>query len=172
MKQHSLFCRATATGIVAVALAAIVTTNPLLAGAPVTPVSEAPSESWVAEWWNGKYASGNWFGVRDTLEDHGLKLGGRWIGVYYGVVDGGRPHVRGSFFDEEIKFTGELDFAKLTGWEPLEGLKAFGEVRWRDGLNPNLRVLRPTSNPRTFSRANSGVSCRSVSLTRPRNYSA
>ena len=28
-------------------------------------------------------------GVRDTLEDRGLKLGGRWIGVYYGVVDGG-----------------------------------------------------------------------------------
>ncbi|MGB7794083.1 MAG: hypothetical protein WBL39_23045, partial [Terrimicrobiaceae bacterium] len=21
------------------------------------------------EWWNGKWASGNWFGVRDTLED-------------------------------------------------------------------------------------------------------
>ena len=98
------------------------------------------SESWLAEWWNGKYATGNWFGVRDTLEDRGLKLGGRWIGVYYGVVDGGRSNVRGSFFDEEIKFTGELDFAKLTGWEPLEGLKAFGEVRWRDGLNPNLRV--------------------------------
>ena len=140
MKQHSLFCRAAAAGIVAVALAAIVTTNPLLAGAPVTPVSEAPSESWVAEWWNGKYATGNWFGVRDTLEDHGLKITGRWIGVYYGVVDGGRPNVRGSFFDEEIKFIGELDFAKLTRWEPLEGLKAFAEVRWRDGLNPNLRV--------------------------------
>ncbi len=43
-----------------------------------------------------------------------------------------RPNVRGSFFDEEIKFTGELDFAKLTGWEPLEGLAGFGEVRWRD----------------------------------------
>ena len=26
-------------------------------------------------------------------------------------------------------FIGELDFAKLTGWEPLEGLKAFAEVR-------------------------------------------
>ena len=53
---------------------------------------QEPSEPWLAQWWNGKYASGNWFGVRDTLEDHGLKLGGRWIGVYYGVVDGGRPN--------------------------------------------------------------------------------
>ena len=144
MKPHALFCRATATRIVAIALSAIATTCPLLAGTSAAPVSEAPSESasepWLAEWWNGKYATGNWCGVRDTLEDRGLKLGGRWIGVYYGVVDGGRSNVRGSFFDEEIKFTGELDFAKLTGWEPLEGLKAFGEVRWRDGLNPNLRV--------------------------------
>ena len=75
----------------------------------------------------------------------------RWIGVYYGVVDGGRPNVRGSFFDEEIKFTGELDFAKLTGWEPLEGLRGFGEVRWRDGLNPNLRVgASPNFQPSHF----------------------
>ncbi len=144
MKPHSLFSRATATGIVAFALAAIVTTGHICAAFYERPVEapppQEPSEPWLAEWWNGKYATGNWFGVRDTLEDHGLKLGGRWIGVYYGVVDGGRPNVRGSFFDEEIKFTGELDFAKLTKWEPLEGLKAFGEVRWRDGLNPNLRV--------------------------------
>ena len=51
-----------------------------------------------------------------------------------------KAQLRSSYFDEEIKFTGELNFAKLTGWEPLEGLKGFGEVRWRDGLNPNLRV--------------------------------
>jgi carbohydrate-selective porin OprB len=110
--------------------------GPIVAETPI----ETSSKSWLADWWNGKYASGNWFGVRDTLEDRGLKLGGRWIGVYYGVVDGGRPNVRGNYFDEEIKFTGKLDFAKLTGWEPPEGLRGFGEVRWRDGLNPNLRV--------------------------------
>src|ERR1700704_2797965 len=144
MKQNSSFLRA--VGIVATALAAIVTTGQAYAAfydKPVTgapPPPQASSESWLAEWWNGKYATGNWFGLRDTLEDHGLKVGGRWIGVYYGVVDGGKPDFRSSYFDEEIKFTGELDFAKATGWEPLAGLKAFGEVRWRDGLNPNLRV--------------------------------
>lgn len=58
---------------------------------PVTGAPPEPAEPWYEQWWNGKYASGNWFGVRDTLEDRGLKLGGRWIGVYYGVVDGGRP---------------------------------------------------------------------------------
>ena len=67
-------------------------------------------------------------------------------------------NIRGSYFDEEIKFTGELNFAKLTGWEPLEGLKAFGEVRWRDGLNPNLRVgASPDFSTFTFSPASSGA---------------
>jgi carbohydrate-selective porin OprB len=136
-----------ASAIVAVAAAALMAVSPVRSAfyeqagtaGSAAPV-EKPSKSWLSEWWSGKYATGNWFGVRDTLEDHGLTLGGRWIGVYYGVVDGGKPNFRGSYFDEEIKFTGELNFAKLTGWEPLEGLKAFGEVRWRDGLNPNLRV--------------------------------
>ncbi|HEY5743569.1 MAG TPA: hypothetical protein VIS99_13620 [Terrimicrobiaceae bacterium] len=41
--------------------------------------------------------------LRDTLEDYGLTLGGNWAGVFYGVVDGGKPNVRGGFFDEEIQ---------------------------------------------------------------------
>jgi len=147
-----------ASAIVVVAAATLMAVSPVRSAfyeqagtaGSAAPV-EKPSKSWLAEWWDGKYASGNWFGVRDTLEDRGLTLGGRWIGVYYGVVDGGIPNIRGSYFDEEIKFTGELNFAKLTGWEPLEGLKAFGEVRWRDGLNPNLRVgASPNFQPSHF----------------------
>ena len=115
--------------------------SPVQAGTPTTIVaSEQSGASDLAKWWNGKYAGRNWFGVRDTLEDYGLTLGGNWTGVFYGVVDGGKPNVRGGFFDEEIQFTGELNVAKLTGLEPLEGLKGFGEVRWRDGLDPNLRA--------------------------------
>ena len=53
-----------------------------------------------------------------------MTLCGNWTGVFYRVVDGGKPNVRGGF-DEEIQFTGELNVAKLTGWEPLEGLKGF-----------------------------------------------
>ena len=124
-------------------------------GSPPQP----PSEPWFEQWRNGKYASGNWFGVRDTLEDRGLKLGGRWIGVYYGVVDGGRPNFHANYFDEEIKFTGGLDFAKATGWEPLEGLRGFGEVRWRDGLSVNQRVGASSNfNPSHFQSGNNGAS--------------
>ena len=61
---------------------------------------------------------------------NGLTLGGNWTGVFYAVVDGGKPNVRGGFFDEEIQFIGELNVAKLTGCEPLEGLKGF--ISWRE----------------------------------------
>jgi hypothetical protein len=102
-----------ASAIVVVAAATLMAVSPVRSAfyeqartaGSAAPV-EKSSKSWLAEWWDGKYASGNWFGVRDTLEDRGLTLGGRWIGVYYGVVDGGIPNIRGSYFDEEIKFTG------------------------------------------------------------------
>ncbi|MFZ4681692.1 MAG: carbohydrate porin [Terrimicrobiaceae bacterium] len=95
---------------------------------------------WAQEWWNGRGASGEWLGLRPTLEEHGLKLSGEWKGTFYGFAGGGRPGMRSGFFDEELKFGAEVDFAKFTKIEALEGLKAFSEVRWRDGLNPNTRA--------------------------------
>lgn len=126
------------------ALVAFTLVAPAYAGTETTTVTETSSGSSVlSEWWNGKYMTGNWFGVRDTLEDHGLKLGGKWTGDFYGVVDSQRGS-RG-FFDQEIKFTGELDFAKLAGVDALEGLKGFGEIRYRDS--------RANSNPNSFVQA-------------------
>jgi porin len=85
----------------------LATDSPVQAGTPTTIVASGQSgPSRLSEWWNGKYASADWFGVRDILEDEGLTLGGQWTGCYYGVVDGGKPNARGSFFDEEITFTG------------------------------------------------------------------
>jgi porin len=149
MNQPSLLCRATATGLVAAALSVIVTTSPLLAGTPVAPVSEPPSESksesWFEEWWNGKYMTGNWFGLRETLADYGFKFSGKYEGIFFGVVDSQRGS-RG-FYDQELAFAGDLDFGKLLRVEALEGLSGFGEVRWRDS--------RANSNPNTFVLANS-----------------
>jgi porin len=51
----------------------------LEAQAARTSTSKPKAEaSALAQWWNGKWATGNWFGVRDSLEDHGLKLGVEW----------------------------------------------------------------------------------------------
>ncbi len=109
MKHVCSRLHAHASTIIVVATVALMAACPLRAGTTVSENRvETSSKSWLAKWWNGKYAGGNWFGVRDALEDYGLTLGGNWTGVFYGVVDGGKPNVRGGFFDEEIQFTGEL----------------------------------------------------------------
>ncbi len=93
---------------------------PLGAQAGQTSPSEPKAEaSALAQWWNGKYASGNWFGVRDTLEDHGLKLGVEWKANFLWNVDGGLQQRFG--YDDEWKFRGTLDFAKFTGWDASRG---------------------------------------------------
>src|SRR5215217_6955396 len=78
------------------------------------------------EWWQGKHGTGEWLGVRPTLEDHGVNLSGKWVGTFYGVVSGGEER-RGAF-DQSLHFDIKVDVAKLTGWEALEGLSAVAGV--------------------------------------------
>ena len=85
----------------------------------------------VEEWWQSKTATGDWFGARTTLEDCGIDFSTRWSAVYAGVVAGGLQ--QRSSFVEQLRFELDLDFAKLTGWEALEGLSFTARVRWRDG---------------------------------------
>jgi porin len=113
------------------------------------PTNEQAVSSPIEQWWNGKYASGNWFGLRDTLNDEGVILGASWRANFLGVVSGGIKQRAG--FDEELKFFGSVDFAKLIGWEPLEGLTARAEVRWRDGDGVNKYAGTIGSfNPSTY----------------------
>jgi len=136
MKKHSTHSRAVAHGF-AIALIAGVAAAQAGTATTTSDVS-VKEESALSQWWNGKYATGNWFGFRDTLEDHGIKLGGSWKGTFYGFVDGGLYGKGRGFFDEEVKLNAKVNFGKLLNVEALEALSAFGEVRWRDGLNPNL----------------------------------
>jgi len=101
------------------------------------------------KWWEGSGATGDWFGARASLEEHGLTLSGKWLGTVYGVVDGGLE--QRATFDEELKIEGKLDFAALLGWEALEGLTAHGAVRLRDGTNVNNYVgASPAFNPSSY----------------------
>ena len=88
------------------------------------------------EWWKGKGAAGDLFGVRPTLEDRGLDFSGHWGATFASVVAGGLQK-RGTFV-EQVRFELDVDFAKLTGWEALEGLTGYASTRWRDGtlINP------------------------------------
>jgi porin len=139
--SHPLLHRAKGFAVALVTLCV----PPLAQAGEISPQPEEPSESALAAWWNGKYMTGNWFGVRDTLADHGFKFSGKYEGIFFGVVDSQRGS-RG-FYDQEIAFNGDLDFAKLFKNDSLEGLVAFGGVRWRDP--------RSNSNPNSFVQASS-----------------
>ena len=98
----------------------------------------------VSKWWNGKNFTGNWFGVRDDLAERGIDIRGKWVGIYYGVIESERGS-RG-FFDQELAFDAEADASKLVGNKALEGLTAAVGGRWRDP--------RGSSNPNTFIEGN------------------
>ena len=82
---------------------------------------------------NGRPATGSVFATR--LEDHGLKLGVEWKANFLWNVDGGLQQRFG--YDDEFKFRGTLDFAKLTGWEAIEGLTLYSDLRYRGGAGVN-----------------------------------
>lgn len=118
---------------------------------------ENPSR--LAAWWNGKGATGDWFGLRTELADSGLRLGGSWRAIYFGVLDseGGS----GSFFTQELVFNARLDLAKLTQWQTLEGLQAFGEVRWREpGADARPDSIVDANTPFNPSRFSGGLGWR------------
>lgn len=122
--------------------AAALLAAPALAGSPTLPVAEDTSSPGpLAAWSQGKYATGNWLGVRDTLEAHGITPYGSWKGTFYGLTGGGRYAPHGAF-DEEITFGLKFDFGKLAG---IEGLTGQTSVRYRDGRNPNEYVGASTT---------------------------
>ncbi|MEO8205858.1 MAG: carbohydrate porin, partial [Chthoniobacterales bacterium] len=108
------------------------------AGTTTTTVKTETSKSPLEQWWNGKYATGTWFGGRNILEDHGVTLSGEWKANLLWNVDGGLQQRFG--YDDEWKFRVLLDFAKLTGWETIEGLSAYSDVRYRGGAGVNKWV--------------------------------
>ncbi len=100
-----------------------------------------------SDWWQGKYASGNWMGVRDSLEARGIEFNGNWKGTFYGITGGGLHSPRGAF-DEELTLGLTIDFGKLAG---IQGLTAQGAVRYRDGRSPNTYVgAGSTFNPSRY----------------------
>lgn len=122
------------------------TSSLALAGTAATSADvTVKEESSLQKWWDGKNLTGDWLGVRDSLADYGLTFTGNYQGVFYGVVDSQRGS-RG-FYDMQINFGAELNFGKALHIEELEGVKGFGNVRYRDSL--------AESNPNQFVQANS-----------------
>ena len=104
----------------------------LLLAVPFTPASaeDTTNKSLLSEWWNGDYGSGNWLGLRDSLEDRGIDFKVNWRANFLAIVDGGLEQRGG--FDQELNFDANVDVAKLTRADVLEGLSLTGNVRWRE----------------------------------------
>ncbi len=130
----SLFSRAALVGA-ALSLAAAGQWAHAGETATVTETETLKTTSPIADWWNGKYATGNWFGARDVLEDHGLKFNVDWKANFLWNVDGGIQN--GFGYDDEWKFKGLLDVAKLTGVDALQGLSVYSDLRYRGGAGIN-----------------------------------
>ena len=114
-----------------------------------TSVESTNNSSVLEDWWNGKHATGNWLGVRDTLEDHGVNLGVEWKANFFWNADGGLQQRFG--YDDEWKFRATLDMAKLTGWDAIEGLTLFSDLRYRGGAGVNKYIGSSTQYaPSTF----------------------
>lgn len=121
--------------VTAWAAVAVLNFDPARAG--VAPAAEpTPGFSDQLEaWWKGKNFTSDWLGVRPALGDRGIKLGGSWKLAYFGVADS--QNGSGGFYGQDLVFTGDVDFAKLSGFGGLAGLKGFVEGRWREN-RPNM----------------------------------
>ena len=116
-------------GLSAAVLALAVSCSALNAGT-ASPQTDEPSHTPLADWWNGKYMTGNWFGLRDSLSDIGLTFNGKYYGAFFGVVSS-QNGARG-IWDQGIEFGAEQNFGKLLGVEALDGVKGFAQFRYRD----------------------------------------
>lgn len=94
------------------------------------PLPAENSDSSLQQWWNGKYATGDWLGARDTLEDRGVRFQANWRGQYLGIVNGGIERRGG--FTQEINFDLDIDAAKLIQNDTIKGLSFTGNLRWRE----------------------------------------
>jgi len=92
----------------------------------------------LATWWESRYVTGNWFGVRDVLEDRGVTIATDWKANLLWNVDGGLQKRFG--YDDEWKFRLTINASKLLGWEAVEGLSFFSDVHYRGGSGVNKYV--------------------------------
>jgi carbohydrate-selective porin OprB len=101
----------------------------------------AAQEDEVTRWWRAREMTDNLAGLRDIAWDRGVIMEGRWRAIYFGIL--ASENGSGNAFPQELAFNLWMDLAKFSKLTALEGLAAFGEVRWREpgaAANPNTIV--------------------------------
>jgi len=73
------------------------------------------SEQTSSTWWTGNYGTGDWFGVRTTLEDKGVEISGGYTAEVWGNTTGGLK--QGAVYTGLLDFGATVDLEKLVGWK-------------------------------------------------------
>jgi porin len=66
-------------------------------------------------WWKWDYATGDWLGVRTTLEDKGVEISGGYTAEVWGNTTGGLK--QGAVYTGLLDFGATVDLEKLLGWK-------------------------------------------------------
>ena len=66
-------------------------------------------------WLKGDYATGDWLGVRTTLEDKGVEISGGYTAEVWGNTTGGLK--QGAVYTGLLDFGATVDLEKLVGWK-------------------------------------------------------
>lgn len=94
---------------------------------PATP--EPPKTSW----WDGDYATGDWFGLRSDLHDEGVDFFGFYNAIVSGNPVGGKS--ASAAYADDFYFGLKLDLEKLVGWN--------GATFTVSGVNRDGRSIQP-----------------------------
>ena len=66
-------------------------------------------------WWTWENGTGNWLGVRTTLEDKGVEISGGYTAEVWGNTTGGLK--QGAVYTGLLDFGATVDLEKLVGWK-------------------------------------------------------
>lgn len=69
------------------------------------------------QWWEGDSLSGDWWGIRNYLDDSGVELSASYTNNIAGNPVGGKS--AGFTYTDNVSFGLELDFEKIAGWDGL-----------------------------------------------------
>jgi porin len=94
------------------------------------------------EWLDGPSLSGDWWGVRNMLDDSGVELSGSYTNNIAGNPVGGKS--AGFTYTDNIGFGAELNFEKLIGWQGLtltvSGLNRSGSSLSQENIGNQFTV--------------------------------
>lgn len=94
------------------------------------------------DWWDGETLSGDWWGVRNYMDDSGVELSASYTNNIAGNPVGGKS--KGFTYTDNVSFGLQLNFEELIGWKGLtfdvSGLNRAGSSLSQDNIGNQFTV--------------------------------